>query len=598
MLNYAGSESDPLRKISAYGIGGRIGSRIHDLIFGNYMKLDLENDFLEYFRHRPFSRENSWKYIGAGKVVSAGSMLAKYCGCSEVLLRSKKFINDLLATMDPDGYIGTFCRQPDEMQLSENWVLHDMEYIILGLCDHYSCTGDRAVLDAAERMAGFIIRVFPTIPKRELVCTAGLGEAFFALYTCTGDRKYLDFGADTEHGYVPGEIQFASIRRWRQKAEGPASHVYVMLARAFAQLLLYRAEGRQDPGLLEMTGYLRRELLGRKRGGMLVTGSSSLNEHFSYEQNGKGATAETCVTAYLFRWFESQLTLSRDFRFGDIIKRSLYNALLAIMSPDARKLRYFMPFEEERPYYCTDTFCCPGNFRRIMSELHSMCWYRTDDGVAVNLYMDSVCPSVKGTGVPGNAKFEFRMQTDYPVSGRVRIDVSAPEPFPLTLSLRIPRFCREKYSLRVNGEPQPVLKPRKGAVSVRRMWNPGDVIELELPMPERWIAGRAMQKGKAAFLRGPQVFCLGKSRNADALEKHPDFDQWVLDPVPAGPPLSDTAIFPDGMLIPFTAHADGESFRVLLSEFTDESGLHTYFRLSDASAAVPDEILGDSFRPA
>ena len=59
MLNYAGSESAPLRKISAYGIGGRVGSRIHDLIFGNYMKLDLENDFLEYFRHRPFSRENS-----------------------------------------------------------------------------------------------------------------------------------------------------------------------------------------------------------------------------------------------------------------------------------------------------------------------------------------------------------------------------------------------------------------------------------------------------------------------------------------------------------------------------------------------------------
>ena len=99
------------------------------------------------------------------------------------------------------------------------------------------------------------------------------------------------------------------------------------------------------------------------------------------------------------------------------------------MSPDARKLRYFMPFEAERPYYRTDTFCCPGNFRRIMSELHSMCWYRTDDGVAVNLYMDSVCPSVKGAGVPENAKFEFRMRTDYPVSGRVRIDVSAPEPF-------------------------------------------------------------------------------------------------------------------------------------------------------------------------
>lgn len=595
MLNYTGNESDVLQKLPASNLGGKIGERYYALIYQNYMKLDLEHDFLEYFRVRPFSHESSWKYIGAGKVVSAGSMLAKYCNDNVVLLRSKKFIRELIAPLDEDGYIGTYCRQKDGMQLAENWVMHDMEYMILGFCDHYVCTGDAEILSTAEKMAGFIMRIFPTIKTPEKVACCGYPEAFFALYTITGKAEYLKFAADTRAGNQTGEILRDSVRHWRQTFDIPASHVYVMTSRIYAQLLLYRIEGRKDPGLLEMTDHLRHELLDPQRGAMLVTGSSSQGEHFSYDQNGEGSVEETCATAYLTRWFESQMTLSGDFRFGDIMERTVYNAMHAVMSPDGRKLRYFTPFEGKRAYYDRDTFCCPGNYRRIMAELPYMCYYRMDGGVAVNLYTASKCVLDPVRESPWSAKYILYQETDYPYSGKILFKFSTS--FDLKLYLRIPRFCKGQYQLKVNGELQPAAVPEKGLISIQKAWLENDIIELELPMPERWIAGRAMQDGKAAFLRGPQLFCLGTEKNAEALKTHPDFGKWTLDPEPAGEPYMEKVNgCRDGMLIPFTAHADGEDFTVILTEFTDETGIHTYFKLSDPAAAVPDEILEDCFQ--
>ena len=69
-------------------LSGEIGRRIEDLIYKNYMALDLERGFLDPFRKRPPAK--GWRYIGVGKVIDAGSRFAAYtrdakvgknCGC-------------------------------------------------------------------------------------------------------------------------------------------------------------------------------------------------------------------------------------------------------------------------------------------------------------------------------------------------------------------------------------------------------------------------------------------------------------------------------------------------------------------------------------
>ncbi|MEI6872029.1 MAG: hypothetical protein WCL08_07075, partial [Verrucomicrobiota bacterium] len=52
-------------------LSGEIGRRIDDLIYKNFMVIDLEQKFLDPFRKRPPLPENKpWRYIGVGKVMA------------------------------------------------------------------------------------------------------------------------------------------------------------------------------------------------------------------------------------------------------------------------------------------------------------------------------------------------------------------------------------------------------------------------------------------------------------------------------------------------------------------------------------------------
>ena len=62
----------------------------------------------------------------------------------------------------------------------------------------------------------------------------------------------------------------------------------------------------------------------------------------------------------------------------------------------------------------------------------------------------------------------------------------------------------------VNGKPV-ASSAAKGYARIRRRWQKGDVVQLDLPMPiHRVLANDAVaeDRGKAAIQRGPIVYCL------------------------------------------------------------------------------------------
>ena len=108
----------------------------------------------------------------------------------------------------------------------------------------------------------------------------------------------------------------------------------------------------------------------------------------------------------------------------------------------------------------------------------------------------------------------MQQQTDYPSSGRVLLKVDPSQPAEFSLRLRIPRWCQEA-KITVNG--QPVQKPvRSGTYyAISRKWQAGDRVEMDMPMPLRFVRGRQSQAGRVAVMRGPVVFCLSRERNQD-----------------------------------------------------------------------------------
>ena len=575
-------------------LAGEIGRRIDDLIYKNYMALDVDGFFIAPFRTRPFT--DDYHYVGVGKVIDAGSLFAAYTGDPKVAERTSHLIDGILQTRDADGYIGAFKPEPAGRQNHRNWALHEQEYLLLGLTHRALLTGDRKSLRQARDLGDYVIRTFGQDTKPEEVCTAGLPEAFLLLYRATGEERYLKFAAEVRHGNSTAEVQCASLLDWKQTFESGAAHVYVMLARCYAQTELYRHMRR--PSLLEMSAYMRHELL-RAGGGLNVVGSASDGEWFSYTQNGAGLIGESCVTAYLVRWLDSLMRLEGDLRYGDIMERTIYNALFAAQDPEGRKIRYFTPFTGPRAYFNQDGFCCPGNFRRIVAELPQKVYYRSADGaLAVNLYTASHTTVEMDKGL----MVAVSQETDYPRSGRVVLRVTPSKEAVFSIRLRVPRWCPDA-TIKINDEDAAAVPRGTGSNEIRRRWKAGDTVTLDMPMVWRFIKGRVLQEGKAALARGPVVYCLGTAQNEDILKIYPNFSGIVIDPSEVGEPEPDRSIRPDGLKVTVKARVEAPGawskgaphLTLTFTEFVDPTGIVTFFHMLDLAKAVDDELMGDCF---
>ena len=327
--------------------------------------------------------------------------------------------------------------------------------------------------------------------------------------------------------------------------------------------------------------------------GMTITGGVGQAEIWTADQDGGRDLAETCATAYQIRIFENLLRLEGDSRYGDLMERTIFNTLFAAQSPDGRRIRYFTPFEGNRVYLEGDNICCPANYRRIISELPTMVYYRSGNGVAVNLYAPSKAKIVRGDG----SSIAVEQETDYPNSGHVliRIDPSKPASFPL--KLRIPSWCKS-IAVTVNGKPlERTYTPGTFAV-IERFWRAGDQVVLNMPMEWRLVQGRQRQAGRAAVMRGPLLFCLDPGQLKSLAQLDPaDLSRIVIDLPSIEPaPVPNNTVRPDGIACRLKASTviwatrDAGDITLTLTEFADPDCKTCYFKVPDLSKTSADEL--------
>ena len=564
-------------------VGGEIGRRIDVTIQNNLLVLDADKDFLQPF----VEKKGKGGYIGLGKLIDASVRFAAYSGDEKVIERKNHIVASLLKTQEPDGYLGMFS---EEYRMDVLWDVHEMAYLIYALCADYEYFGREDSLKAARRAADYIICHWSKIPDdwgpqtgvATRVAVTGLERAMLTLGWLTGDEKYVEF-CRNERALVDWDAPIVMGRR--PLIEG---HVYAYLCRSLAQLELYRM--MPDQRLLRPSN---RALEFMTQGnGMAITGGGGLQEIWTNDQDGRGALAETCASAYQVRWLDSLLRLDAESRYGDLMERTIYNTLFAAQSPDGRHIRYYSPMEGPREYHPGDTYCCPCNYRRIIAELPGMIYYRSGDGLAINL----LTASEAELQLADDLRVNIRQETEYPNSGDVVIHLEPSRPAAFPLKLRIPAWCKTA-KVAINDGPAGNV-PGGQFHCVQRTWAPGDRVRLSMPMTWRLVRGRERQAGRVAVMRGPLVFCL----NPDGNEKLADYDgadlgQITLDPDSLGEPVSDDSTRPDGLACPVQAWKPGYrcarpgDLSLRLTEFADPGGQAVYFRLQDFGGAVEDELL-------
>ena len=568
--------------IGTVQIQGEIGRRIDNTIRNNMLAVDIDRDFLDPFR----KRDAESAYIGLGHFFDALARFAAYRDDPEVEALRTHILSTLGSTRESNGYIGIF---PESRRLARLWDTHESSHLIYGLATDHRYRPDGPSLALAEGLAGWLIREWRDDPNRAarqfVMATLDLEPSLLNLYAENGDDDLLDFC--TRDRDLPGWNRPIIEGRWG-RIEG---HIYDYLSRCIAQLNLMRWR----PGY-HLTRATRRALDYMLQGdGMLITGETGDHECWHSSQEGTIHLGETCATAYLLRLLDILLRQTGESFYGDLIERVMYNALFAAQSPDGRQIRYYTPIDGPRKYFDPDTYCCPNNFRRIMSELPGMVCYETADGVAINLYTESALEAT----TPDGTAVKIRMSTSYPSEGGIEIEVVPEHAGEFAVDVRIPRWCGNAHvqvnaeGVDADGDPIP-----GGFYRIRRTWNRGDVIRLDLPMPVRLVSGRKAQAGRFAVMRGPTVFSLNRNRHAELAQT--DLRLIVVDPGRFDAPERDDSVRPDGRSVRGRAWAPDTWYPVqdanldlTLTEFSDPDGELVYFKppVPNDSRIIGDELL-------
>lgn len=561
-----------LRQVS---VDGLIGQRLALTWRNNLLALDWEHDFLAPFREK---KGNGGEYIGLGKTLAGLVRFAAQTFNPKLLELRKQVLKTLYAAQEPDGYLGTY-QAPK--RITPLWDVHEQAYILYALVADWQYFHEEQSLNAARKLGDHLVSAISAAPLTAIgneVClelsTLGLDRALLALYCATQDSRYLNFCLNI---LKLAEWHLPIVEGRHGKIEG---HVYVYLTKCLAQLDLYELTG--DACLLAQTRRALEYL--RRKGGLVITGTCGQSECWHSDQTGTGDLGETCATAYLIRLLHRLLQLEGTRIHGDWMERTIYNALFAAQSPDGRMLRYYVPFDGKRTYWDKDTYCCPGNFRRIMAELPEMIYYKQQDGLLVNLYTSSHVTVTLANGL----SLQVHQETDYPNSGQVMMRLMPNVPHKFTLRLRIPGWCRQ-FTASLNGTSIPPVAQR-GFLCIEREWRKDDTIALNLEMPWRPIRGFHKQDGRVAMMHGPMLFCLNLARNPDLV--HQDLKAITINPATIKANSTDKAIRPNGLACHLKASRNGSNnLNVTLTEFADPDGEATYFLCNEPNTAAADELL-------
>ena len=397
-----------------------------------------------------------------------------------------------------------------------------------------SATGKREILDGALALADQMDTVYG--PGRETYISGHEGQkiGLVALYRSTGDERYWKlarFFADQRgRDDYPRSGEYARDRTYAQDHQ-PVVEQLEVVGHCVRATFLYIAM-TDIAALSGDEAYVRaihRLWEDQTRHKTYLTGgigSIRFHEQYGapYELPNLAAWHETCASYGSAVWSHRMSLLDRDARYVDVMERVLYNGLLVGVSLSGDRFFYqnaLKSFGDYSRFEWINVPCCPPNVVRMVASLESYV-YATGPGGA--LYVNLFVGSDARLDLDGNP-VRVRQETRYPWDGAVRLRIDPDRPVPFPLHIRVPGWSRgevmpgELYrfadadpqapTLRVNGRAVP-LDLVRGYAALERTWQPGDVVELDLPMPVRRVeAHGAVQddRGRVALQRGPLVYC-------------------------------------------------------------------------------------------
>lgn len=463
----------------------------------------------------------------------------------------------------PDGYLNTFYiingLENRWTNLHECHELYCAGHMIEAAVAYYEATGKRKFLDIVCKFADHIDSVFGP-EDGKLKGYPGHQEielALVKLFRVTKDKKYLNLakfflderGKDpyyfdiewekrgkTSH-WTGGKGAAPSKSKEYNQAHLPVREQTEAVGHAVRAVYMYTAMAdvameTGDEELLEACRRLWNNIVYKR---MYITGAIGSQVHgeafsFDYDLPNDTVYAETCAAIGLVFFASRMLEAEPKGQYADVMERALYNGVISGMSLDGKSFFYVNPLEVN-PEACEKNgnfrhvkpvrqkwfgcACCPPNVARLLASLGHYIYGIKDNTVYTHLYIGSNTEAdIDGT------KVNISQETNYPWDGKVSITINLDGAKEFGLGLRIPGWCNEA-KLSVNGQELDLASVTvDGYAIIKRKWQNGDRVELDLPMEPVRVRSNPLVRaniGKVAIQNGPIVYCLEEVDNGPNL---------------------------------------------------------------------------------
>ena len=442
-----------------------------------------------------------------------------------------------------DGYIYTKAaiqqHQSGEKKQFEDrlsFEAYNIGHLMTAACVHFRATGKRSLLDiaikATDYLYNFYERASPEIARNAICPSHYMG--IIEMYRTTKDPRYIALAKKLIdiRGVAAGSDDNSDRYKFRDMKEvvGHAVRANYLFAGVAD---LYAETG--DETLLATLHAMWDDVVNHK---MYVTGGCGAlydgvsNDGTSYNPNdveklhqayGRAyqlpnltAHNETCANIGNVLWNWRMLQLSGDAKYADVMELALYNSVLSGISLNGKNFLYTNPlsYSDEQPFkqrwskdrvpYISLSNCCPPNVVRTVAEISNYTYSVSDKGVWFNLYGGSNL----NTRLKNGSTIKLEQETNYPWNGSIKITIK--EAADASFFLRIPGWC-SGATIKVNGKLINTKIVGGTYAEVKRKWQNGDVIVLNLPMEAKLVEANPLveeTRNQVAVKRGPIVYCI------------------------------------------------------------------------------------------
>lgn len=481
------------------------------------------------FRGMNFADENVYKWLEA-----LGWELGR---SPDIELQSlaDEVITLLSKAQAPDGYLNSYYQvvEPDRRwsDMDFGHELYCAGHLIQAAVAFQRAVGDERLLHIVIRFADHIDSVFGPGKKEEACGHPEVEMALVELSRLTGTERYRQLaqffvdqrGKNRMKGIGANGPTYHQDHIAVREAQEVAGHAVRQMYLATAVADLFMESGEQ--ALLAASRRLWEDMT---RGKMYITGgvgSRYDGESFgeSYELPPDQCYCETCAAIGNFFWNWRMLLISGESRYADLMERLLYNGILSSPSLEGTGFFYVNPLMIRDGQYVrlstnpdreTNTSgrpawhsvsCCPPNVMRLLASLSHYFVTQNENGIQLHQYSNA---QISITSESGLATALY-IETEYPWTGHIRIEIKETHEQPWTLSLRVPGWC-QSFDIQVNGQDVK-SKLERGYVQIERTWTAGDVVEIDLAMQPILVKADWRVdsiRGCAALQQGPVIYCV------------------------------------------------------------------------------------------